>query len=325
MTNHLISIIVPIYKVEEYLDRCVKSLTEQTYNTLEIILVDDGSPDKCPAMCDEWANRDSRIKVIHKANGGLSDARNAGMAIAQGDYIAYVDSDDWLEADFCEKLLFLMIDNSCDIAACNYRRASGEEDNTEPDRGSGRIACYDKNQAMSELIDNTIQQVVWNKLYKKSVVEGILFEKGKYHEDEFWSYLIFGRCEKVLTVDYIGYNYFQRETSIMGEKYSLKRLDAVEAKVRRCSYLKENFPKLYGKGCINLRFTCMYHGQLALKQLNSEDKRSAISVLKRIASSCVINRNDMKELSVKHKLWIYFSGYAFRMACTVRNILKIGL
>lgn len=323
MTNPLISVIVPIYKVESYLDRCVASLVEQTYNELEIILVDDGSPDKCPDMCDEWAKKDSRIKVIHKANGGLSDARNAGMAIASGEYIGFVDSDDWLETDFCEKLLQALIDNSCDIAACNYRRVSGEE-NIESDKGSGAIICYDKNQAMSELIDNTIQQVVWNKLYKSTVVEGILFEKGKYHEDEFWSYQVFGRCEKIVTVEYIGYNYLQREASIMGERYSLKRLDAVEAKVRRCSYLKEKFPKLYNKGCINLVFTCMYHGQLALQQLNSEEKKVALSVLKETVRNCNIKSEDIKELSAMHKLWVHLSRCAFRLTCVVRNVLKIG-
>lgn len=113
----LISVIIPIYKVEEYLDHCIKSIVEQTYRKLEIILVDDGSPDKCPLKCDEWAERDGRIRVIHKKNGGLSDARNVGMSIAKGSYISFIDSDDWISPDFYEKLYRSITDSNAQIAA----------------------------------------------------------------------------------------------------------------------------------------------------------------------------------------------------------------
>ena len=116
----LISVIVPVYKVEQYLDKCVESIVNQTYRNLEIILVDDGSPDNCPAMCDGWAKRDYRIKVIHKANGGLSDARNAGIAVASGEFIGFVDSDDWVAPFFYERLISILIDNDCDISACVF-------------------------------------------------------------------------------------------------------------------------------------------------------------------------------------------------------------
>ena len=114
----LISVIVPIYNVEQYLDRCVKSIVEQTYTNLEIILVDDGSPDNCGAMCDSWAARDNRIKVIHKENGGLSDTRNAGLGIATGDFISFIDSDDWIESAFYEKLLTAIRESNAEVAAC---------------------------------------------------------------------------------------------------------------------------------------------------------------------------------------------------------------
>ena len=117
----LISVIVPIYHVEQYLTRCVESLVNQTYSNFEIILVDDGSPDNCPKMCDDWAKKNSRIKVIHKENGGLSDARNAGMQIANGDVISFIDSDDWIDPKFFEVMLNVMQDDESDIVSCGVK------------------------------------------------------------------------------------------------------------------------------------------------------------------------------------------------------------
>ena len=117
----LISIVVPVYKVEPYLDKCVSSIVNQTYKNLEIILVDDGSPDNCPAMCDAWAEKDNRIRVIHKPNGGLSDARNAGMSVATGELMAFVDSDDWIAPDMYEKLYHHLTEDGSDIAACGVQ------------------------------------------------------------------------------------------------------------------------------------------------------------------------------------------------------------
>ena len=136
----LISVIVPVYKVEAYLDRCVQSIVDQTYTNLEIILVDDGSPDRCPQMCDEWAKRDNRIRVIHKENGGLSDARNAGMQAASGTYIAFVDSDDWLELRCIEYLYQTAEKNACEIVGCAFRMTDGtKEEPVKPQYHERRI------------------------------------------------------------------------------------------------------------------------------------------------------------------------------------------
>ena len=128
--SELISIIVPVYRVEPYLDRCVQSIVDQTYQNLEIILVDDGSPDNCPAMCDAWAAKDSRVKVIHKENGGLSDARNAGLAAAAGEYIGFVDSDDWISPDMYRLLYENMAEHGSDVSACGVEMVW--EDRTPP-------------------------------------------------------------------------------------------------------------------------------------------------------------------------------------------------
>ncbi len=181
MSTPLISVILPIYKVEEYLDRCVNSLLSQSYSNLEIILVDDGSPDRCPHLCDEWAKKDGRIHVVHKKNGGLSDARNAGYAVATGDLISFIDSDDWVEPDFFRVLHEALTENDCDISTCEYRKAY-EGQALAPTTGNYGFRIFNQTEAMSALIDNKVQQVVWNKLYRRSVIGDILFDKGKYHE-----------------------------------------------------------------------------------------------------------------------------------------------
>ena len=320
----LISVIVPVYNVEKYLNRCVNSIANQTYKNLEIILVDDGATDSSGKLCDQLASQDERIKVIHKMNGGLSDARNVGLSNANGEYICFIDSDDWIEKNYVQYLYELMLDNSCEIAGCSYRKC--EDICKESESAiSYESKVYGKEEAMSLLIDNLIQQVVWNKLYKKSLIEDIAFAKGKYHEDEFWSYQVFARISKYVETSYIGYNYFQRADSIMGEQYSLKRLDAVEAKSQRQEFLNINMKALASKGRKNLVFTCMYHGQLAMIYLNDIDKKKAFAFLESTLKANKLQKEDYNASSTMHKVWMKLSQYSLRTTCRIRNCLKVGI
>ena len=324
MNLPLISVIVPVYKVEPYLDRCVQSIVDQTYTNLEIILVDDGSPDRCPQMCDAWAKKDSRIRVIHKENGGLSDARNAGMAVATGEYIAFVDSDDWLACAFIEKLHTAISENNCDAAGCKLKVTYGEKNEDNP--GDGKILrIVDRVAAVSDLIDDRIRQVVWNKLYKRDLIQDIPFAKGKCHEDDFWSYQVLGRITKYAEIDYAGYFYFQRPESIMGESYSLKRLDVLEAREERQIYLKKYLPELADKGQINLFFTCIYCGQLALMHLNRADCRDAFERLKKTSTAWRLSRKQKSMLKVTHHVWAQMAEISLGLVCRVRNALKVGV
>lgn len=174
----LISVIVPIYKVEQYLERCINSLVHQSYINMEIVLVDDGSPDRCGEICDSWAAKDSRIKVVHKKNGGLSDARNAGVEVAAGEYIAFVDSDDWLHLDYLQKLYQTMQETRSDIVECEIIHTTGEEEVPEFDKIKPEI--YSPQDALRYLIEDRIfHQYVWNKLYKRKVIAGIFLKKGR--------------------------------------------------------------------------------------------------------------------------------------------------
>ena len=220
--DKLISVIVPIYNVENYLVRCIESIINQTYSNLEIILVDDGSPDKCSIICDEYAKKDSRIKVIHKKNGGLSDARNAGLDIATGEYIGFVDSDDYIDKNMYKEMINELIEKNADIVSCAINNIYS--DRTEIINIDEEI--YDAELALKNLIlGKNINQTVWNKLYKKEVIGNILFEKGKINEDEFWTYRILANSKKIITLNKPLYSYLHRASSIMGQGYSEKNLD----------------------------------------------------------------------------------------------------
>lgn len=321
----LISVIVPVYKVEAYLDRCVQSIVDQSYRNLEIILVDDGSPDHCPAMCDAWAEKDSRIRVIHKQNGGLSDARNAGMSIAVGEYVSYIDSDDWIAPEMLERLLCSLEDDDSDIAACSVQMVW--EDDTP-----SRMLTVRENMILEReeaqralLLEDRLKQPVWYKLYRSELIRQIPFEVGKYHEDVFWSYRAVGKARRVSLIDYVGYYYFQRAGSIMGEGYSLKRLDALEAREKWCDYLAEHFPKLEKEARIRLLNSCIYHGQMALKDLSKADRRKAFAIIERMMRRHPVSRSEYSGLKRSHRMWLDLAAVSLEGTCRIKNILSVGL
>lgn len=322
MEQPLINVIVPVYKVEPYLDKCISSIVNQTYKNLEIILVDDGSPDSCPTMCDAWAEKDSRIRVIHKPNGGLSDARNAGMTVATGELMAFVDSDDWIAPDMYEYLYQRLTEDNSDIAACGVQMVW---ENKTPSRMLTRDGncVLNQEEAMRAIIEESwLKQPVWYKLYKTALVRDILFPKGKCHEDVFWSYQAVGRAQRVSVSDHTGYYYLQRGGSIMGAGYSLKRLDAVEAKVQRCAYIQERFPALSPLAIKDLWFTCIYQGQLALRALNKAEAEKILTYFENLVET---HPFQMEGCSLKERLWLNMAKSSLAVACRIRNALKIGL
>lgn len=239
----LISVIIPVYGVEQYLSRAVDSVLGQTYRNLDIILVDDGSPDDCGRICDAYAAREARVRVIHKENGGLSDARNAGLRIAGGDYIAFLDSDDYYAPRFIEILYEQICRYDADVAVCTYEVTEETEPQKGPDftaayrqyaLGEMQAVCYDRaqmlaNQYDANCPDATYFIVAWNKLYKASLWKGITFPAGKIHEDEATIYKVFDRIKKGVYLRIPLYAYFSMPGSITREKFSLKRLDWMDA------------------------------------------------------------------------------------------------
>lgn len=323
--DELISVIVPVYDVEKYLDRCVQSIVAQSYTNLEIILVDDGSPDNCPAICDAWIGKDSRVKVVHKKNGGLSDARNAGMAIATGELIGFVDSDDWIAPDMYQHLHDLMAADNSDIASSGAEMVW--EDGT-PSRILTKSGCcvLDQEDAMRAIIkESWLKQPVCFKLYKTALIRDIPFPVGKYHEDVFWSYQAVARAQKVSVSDKVCYYYAQRSNSIMGEGYSLKRLDAIEAYCRRIEFVRQAYPALEKEALISLWASCLYNGQMALRFLQQQEEKSRVfsylqKQIKQYPISCAYYRGQ----KLTRRIWFSIAKVSVRGACVVRNYLNIG-
>lgn len=321
MPSSVISVIVPIYNVENYLDRCIESIVNQTYKDLEIILVDDGSPDNCPQICDSWAEKDNRIKVVHKENGGLSDARNAGMLHVTGEIVSFIDSDDWIESNMFEKMLTQMEQDNSDIVSCGVKWV---EENGKLLRNDTveQNEILDTHSAMSELInDGKLKQHVWNKIYKTELIKAIPFEKGKYHEDVFWSYQIIGRAECVSVVPDSYYYYVQRTNSIMGEGFSEKRLDALDANYLRCEYMKKNFPDLFDNALYVYIGSCHYQLQCAVRT-NQPD-----SVIQNILDRLDYRKSGhpTRGITAKQKLWYYLFTCFPLMTSKLRNALNIGV
>ena len=321
-----ISIVVPIYNVEQYLDKCVRSLVNQTYENLEIILVDDGSKDKSGQICDLWKEKDNRIKVIHKKNGGLSDARNAGMRIAQGEYMAFVDSDDWVDERIYEILMENMDKYNADISVCSIKKVYEKDILDKVEILNNNISVFTAEEALKNLIkESVLKQTVWNKLYKREVTDNIYFEFGKIHEDEFWTYQIFGRCSSIVYTDEQLYYYLQRPGSIMNKSFSVKRLDALEAKNNRLNYVIKNYPKLELEAKKSLFFSCLYQYQ-SMIQIRKFDKKDVyIKMIKKYIECINFNKQEKRKLSFKDKIWIGLANISLNLTCKIRNLMKIGI
>ncbi|MBO6061717.1 MAG: glycosyltransferase, partial [Clostridia bacterium] len=239
-----ISVIVPVYKVEQYLDACICSILAQTYRDFELILVDDGSPDRCGEICDGYALKDPRVRVIHQENQGLSGARNSGMDIAQGEYIAFVDSDDLIVPRFLEILLKTVEDAGADLSVCapvEFSDASEEEELLN--RGiksssysvlTGREACI----AMYEG-DPKVPVNAWGKLFRSVLVEGARFPVGRIHEDQAFVPPVCYRAKTVAVSEHALYLYRTREESITRERFTLKRYDDIWAIDNCIAFFKE--------------------------------------------------------------------------------------
>lgn len=317
----LISVIVPVYKVEPYLDRCVQSIVDQTYRNLEIILVDDGSPDNCPAMCDAWAEKDSRIKVIHKENGGQADARNVGMAVAAGEYVAFVDSDDWIDTQMYQRMYEVMTATDSDIVSCGFKRIW---DNGKPVQESLSVdtdIILERDAAIDAMITGTgLVQVPCNKLYKRCLLSDILFPVGVAHEDEFWTWQVVFRANRVSILKESYYNYLQRKDSTMGVGFSEKRLLVVKAKTERQKFIERTIPKLTDVGRADFTYTCMHLGVQVLKNMNRQDIVRCMNYLKDAVKRYPISDAYLRALPWKKRLHLQLLQRFFVPTCLAHSI-----
>ena len=238
--NPMISVIVPIYKVEEYLRPCVDSILQQTYTNLEIILVDDGSPDGCGAICDAYLDVDSRIKVIHKKNGGLSDARNVGMAASTGAFLSFVDSDDLLPPNALEDLLEIALRENAEMVIGGHNRFEDEVPAVQETAGNVRILT--PTDAMEDMLKNGCAS--WARIYRREIHADILFPKGEINEDDAIVLHLLEKCSRVAVTDTVVYHYRCRPESITTSRFSGRKLDWYRHCVSNYHWIKERHPDL---------------------------------------------------------------------------------
>lgn len=249
--NKLISVIIPVYNVSKYLHQCVDSVLKQSYKNLEVILVDDGSTDESGMICDQYALADNRVVVIHKENGGLSDARNAGMAIARGEYIGFVDSDDYIHCDMYKVLTDLLEQNNADIAIANWCGfTSGEGEKIYEER-TGNILTFENLENLEFLIYGKnkykISLSVWDRLYRREIIKDFIFPKGRCYEDVVWSTKVFYKAKKSVYIDRNLYYYRRRNDSIVGldnnggvsERVITDEIPQVEAQITFLKSIKQ--------------------------------------------------------------------------------------
>lgn len=302
----LVSVVVPVYNVENYVEECIKSIQEQTYEKLEIILVDDGSLDKSGEICEKLSRQDERIKVIHKENGGLSDARNVGVRGAKGNYVVFVDSDDLIHPQMIQILYEEMLRTNADITICSHKKIYDTRDldfsfikeKREVEILSGQ-ECVEK--IYSSLSVDMV--VAWNKLYKKDYLLKFPYPIGKIHEDEFTTYKILMPLNRCLYMAYPLYFYRQRENSIMQQSFNLKELDCLDACYERKNYFKE-------MGAKDLYLTSLCRYQTVLAEMILKVQKYYPSEKKLIKELEKRFRNDWKKETKKAEIdWKYKLKY----------------
>lgn len=244
--NPLISVIVPVYKVEKYLHRCIDSILAQTYENIEVLLIDDGSPDQSGAICDDYQAKDSRVRVFHKENGGVSSSRNSGLREAKGDYIGFVDADDYISPEMYQSLLNLIEQNKADIAICGYQKEI-DKDKFEPYWKDKVQISLDRNEMISNLLTNHYYTcAVWSMLFRKSFISNIAFdERIKHNEDLLYIYEAMKLAGKAMYISEPYYYYCTTDGSATTSGFSDAMMDVVYVSEYILEDIKNRIPELY--------------------------------------------------------------------------------
>lgn len=287
----LISVVVPVYKVEQYLRRCADSVLSQTFSDFELVLIDDGSPDNCGRTCDEYAEKDRRVHVIHQENGGLSAARNAGIdwafANSNSEWITFIDSDDWVSLYYLEYLYMAVKETGLDISICKYARTSNDSINVTE-------SCFDFNIENTEeyYVENRVNAIVaWGKLYRKELFSDIRYPLRRIHEDEFTTYKLLFKQKEVAVVNTTLYMYFVNPEGIMQSKWTPKRLDKIYALEEQINYFRD-----YGFMAVHQMTIYIYAKELGkcicLLQSKGYAKSNVITIRKSLQKVLICNWNN---------------------------------
>ncbi|WML45813.1 glycosyltransferase [Neobacillus sp. PS3-40] len=307
----VISIIVPVYNTEQYLKKCIDSILKQTFTNFEIIIVNDGSTDKSGSISDEYATKDNRVKVIHKRNGGLSSARNAGIKIAKGEFIGFVDGDDYIDVNMYYELYRLCRETESDISICKFEREIKGKLTNKIEAEFNKV--MDNQEAMRQLfLGNLYRFSVCNKLFRKTCFDNILFPEGRIHEDLSTTYKLFSNSNKAVYTNYKGYVYVKRENSILTSKFNEKRLDAFIGWEEILSFMNQNYPKLSREFISCFAYSSVDNIFYILDQVENKEKRgSYLFIIQRLVRKYYkqILKND--SLSIRYKFILSLINYSF--------------
>ena len=321
MNNELISIVVPAYNVEKYIEKCVDSLINQTYKNIEIILVDDGSTDKTGKICDKYLKKDKRIKVIHKENGGLSDARNCGIASAKGKYILTIDSDDYVDYEITKFLYNNLKKSNADISTCLPQNFYENENKDLKDNSQNKSITLETEQALETLMyGKNITVSAWGKLYKKELFKDVKYPKGKIYEDVATTYLLFSKSKRVSINTKKMYYYLIRKGSIMNTKFNKKRMDSLYFAEEETNFIKKNFPNIINSA-INKEFMEAIYiiKEIPLRKEYSNELKKLSNVLKKYRMIIIKDKKSTK----RTKIYSYFSFFGIIGIKFFSNIYKL--
>lgn len=318
----LISVIVPVYNVEKYLDKCIESIVNQTYKNLEIILVDDGSPDNCPQICDNWAKKDDRIIVIHKENSGAGAARNAGIDIAKGKYIGFVDSDDYISNNMYEFLLGLFEDD-VDIVECEYKRVYNFEYKFQSEDEEHIIKATSLEAMKYNINSNIFNQLAPVKLFSKKALEGVRYPVGNSIDDEFFTYKTIANCKVLVHSSKVLYAYYQNDKSVMHKDFGMWRLEAVNAQIEKKKFIEEFFPSLIFDIDIKIWQWCIHIGKLALKYGTKQEKKAVFDNLKTVTTDNSLSVNCIMKTQGNSKFLLLLAKLSLKLTCKICNILNL--
>lgn len=297
-----ISIIVPVYNVEQYLKKCIDSILIQTFKNIEVILVNDGSTDNCGEICDEYLSKDPRVRVIHQKNEGLSEARNAGINIAKGEYIGFIDSDDWIEPTMYEILYSLSIKYNADISTCLIKH-HGKNQKSNIEKSVNQVQVFNSQEAIERLYNNSLSGfIACNKLYKRNLFEDIKYPKGRVYEDAAVMYRLFDQASKIVFINEQLYNYNHRDQSITRSGFSEKRFDIVLNYFETYSFMEKNYPFMCEK--INFIYFSSLRGMLVDIICEKSASRNTENIKKISRNIREVNNTILKNniIPYKHKM-----------------------
>ena len=317
----LISVVIPVYNVEQYIEKCLDSITGQTYRNLEIIMVDDGSTDQSGAACDRIAKTDDRIRVIHQVNGGPSKARNTGIDHAKGQYLFFVDGDDYIAPDMIKELYRRLQTDRSDIALCGVSRVEADgvisREFTLPDDVITGLQSLEKAYGLNGVL---FCSMIVNKLYRKKLFSNVRFPVGRFHEDEATVYKILDQCELISIVSNPSYYYLNREKSTMNLPYSVKQLDGIEASYQRYFYYKKKGGEyrklLIPEGDL---FTPLYFTSKQLFKPRTETEKDRVREIDRMAKEICFDQFFVWSIPRKIKL---LSPYSYIRISNIKRKIK---